>query len=1557
MDALHVQLELFLTGGTYHAATCRYGSYDHPDQPLYPARIVTFSLSSALPDLLTGGLAKRSASFTLSDQDLGRLDAPTLAAILATENPKGKRATVRLWDPVTATTTFTLNGVISSLGQDYRTLTIEGDETTLGQQMLPTSRALDHYPSLDTAQMESKDPPPIVVFGPMPRVTLGLAVATSLTFTATMGGPDADKYVYADLTAVPNYTVAAGDRLVYDLHHSGVGPRQAIDLRCSDGTLLRTSGAVDQNGLSSAPGTDLEAYTNSRWYRREIELTPLVGKTITEYLLGGENDTTDAYTANLAFAYILDASDTKKAVIFDETILTTPIAYYSRNNTATTATATPSRFWYYGPIRLAATGTVSVKAVYVDGRVREAAAYAVVSANGWLWVRFTARPLDAQGRPAKVQADLDSTEFARNPATVCQFLWADATMLNQTVDAASFTAAAAVYAGIGDYLKVVGGLAERKSALQLVRDLSFRSAYFDRTAAGAVTMIVDAASQHPAAPVDLGENDDRWRNAELVTNNSLSHAIADQPRQLDFLAYRDPGLGASGQASFLISATRSRVIAGATVTRESPYCGAGKMADREAGYLFKALVAQDLDIEVRTGATTGQQLALGQLVKFSSPRHYFSGTQLVIRRLKFDGGTFTLGLVGWDPTLFTYTPGKVTVSRLVDAFIDYTQTTPSTPTSPIHVSSTVTIGDDGAALVIEKFRVTLPSVNCTELRIFLYRNGTGQASPFQTGSKTVIVLGGTNDIEVEVPVRMVYDIEFYAYNGANHPDHRYSLPALITGRLAASDGTAPAVPTGLAATVGTGQVVSLDWNNNPELDFGEYRVYRGATNPPTTLIAEVRASRFIDVSVVIGTLYYYAISALDRTENESAKCTAVSATPVLIPGNQTSTTVPNTPSAPTFNAEGTYFSADGTSVAYIEVTAPAMPTNGVVMNVLYQPNGATAWSIADQVSAGSVVSRVDDLISGRAYQFAVQAFSVFGRGSAVSAVLARSAPFDTTAPAAPVLLDCVPFNQRAILLDWQDNTETDFSEYAVYRQSFTNLVNNYGFEEFEFAGWTKFGTPGSGELFGQSGVHSGARAANIVSSGTTLLLYQDIPVSNGATYTLAGWAVATAWTAGTAALRVDTGNGTYVYALILVAVGGWTFGSVTFTATGTTARVECRVATTGNVTAYFDDIALFAGAPNPTTKIAEVRASRYTDSGFFLAGTVYYYAISALDRTENESAKSNLFMATPIRISNEDLSKYTPQALGTLSISSSGTYQSSDGTTLAYVVLAWTNPTDANRAYVEIAYRRSGNTASYLIGDQVTGTTARIDDLTPGAAYDYRVRGVSQVGTFGAASTLAAQTAPGDTTAPAQVTGLALSDHPPRGILARWTAVAADDLANYEVQSATDSGFTASVVTRTAKTTELPLTALTNGTTYFVRVRAVDLTGNAGSYSATVSRTVPRTGTDDNDDNSITTAKRVVVSTQSVATGNMAAGVHTHTENTAASYTQNATTANSSALFPGTAGLILTHNLGKKVTATAYTSNGLIIMVVTANGTNSVSITGYNSGTTTQSGTISIDYW
>lgn len=89
------------------------------------------------------------------------------------------------------------------------------------------------------------------------------------------------------------------------------------------------------------------------------------------------------------------------------------------------------------------------------------------------------------------------------------------------------------------------------------------------------------------------------------------------------------------------------------------------------------------------------------------------------------------------------------------------------------------------------------------------------------------------------------------------------------------DTTPPAIPTGLTATAGNGEI-SLGWNQNTELDFAGYNLYRNGTKINGNLLT---GTTYIDQGLTNGTEYSYQLSAVDQIGNESGKTAVVKAKP------------------------------------------------------------------------------------------------------------------------------------------------------------------------------------------------------------------------------------------------------------------------------------------------------------------------------------------------------------------------------------------------------------------------------------------------------------------------------------------------------------------------------------------------------------------------------------------------------------------------------------------------------------------------------------------------------
>jgi VCBS repeat-containing protein len=105
------------------------------------------------------------------------------------------------------------------------------------------------------------------------------------------------------------------------------------------------------------------------------------------------------------------------------------------------------------------------------------------------------------------------------------------------------------------------------------------------------------------------------------------------------------------------------------------------------------------------------------------------------------------------------------------------------------------------------------------------------------------------------------------------------------------DTTPPAAPTGLNATAGNGSV-DLTWDANAESDLAGYNVYRNTTSPvaltsPLNGGTLVAAPTYLDSTAVNGQQYFYAVTAVDDSNNESAASNEDSATPTAPPEQPT----------------------------------------------------------------------------------------------------------------------------------------------------------------------------------------------------------------------------------------------------------------------------------------------------------------------------------------------------------------------------------------------------------------------------------------------------------------------------------------------------------------------------------------------------------------------------------------------------------------------------------------------------------------------------------------------
>ncbi len=87
----------------------------------------------------------------------------------------------------------------------------------------------------------------------------------------------------------------------------------------------------------------------------------------------------------------------------------------------------------------------------------------------------------------------------------------------------------------------------------------------------------------------------------------------------------------------------------------------------------------------------------------------------------------------------------------------------------------------------------------------------------------------------------------------------------------------PAVPAGLRALAAASSI-ELSWEPDTEPDLAGYRVYRSVDGGAFEKTADVSLPAYSDQKVEHGKTYRYAVTAVDRSGNESARSAAVEAT-------------------------------------------------------------------------------------------------------------------------------------------------------------------------------------------------------------------------------------------------------------------------------------------------------------------------------------------------------------------------------------------------------------------------------------------------------------------------------------------------------------------------------------------------------------------------------------------------------------------------------------------------------------------------------------------------------
>ena len=360
---------------------------------------------------------------------------------------------------------------------------------------------------------------------------------------------------------------------------------------------------------------------------------------------------------------------------------------------------------------------------------------------------------------------------------------------------------------------------------------------------------------------------------------------------------------------------------------------------------------------------------------------------------------------------------------------------PNDPTAATLTSSGTYLGIDGTLYAYLGFSLPAMTAGSQYQNVLYTRNGNilaqgttaSQVSNTATTGATIYDL--TPGVSYQVGTQSVSNFGLFSED---------VVAANGSPFIAPTTNSAPGTPVGLTAFAPGSNVVQLNWTANTESNLSEYGVYRGLSSMSLSKIANAGTNQYVDTNVAIGTTYYYEVSAINTTEQESALSSYVAVMPVVLTTGQVNTNAPANASAPTLSSSAYYLATDGTALWEAVMNVAALPSGASTQNLLYQKNGASNWTIACQLdNASSTTAEIFDLVVGTSYNIAIQAFSNFGVGS--SLVNASANPYSnpsTSAPATPsnvVGSGGLGNTANFVALNWTANTEANLEEYGVYR--------------------------------------------------------------------------------------------------------------------------------------------------------------------------------------------------------------------------------------------------------------------------------------------------------------------------------------------------------------------------------------------------------------------------------------------------------------------------------------------------------------------------------------------
>ncbi|MGO8673184.1 MAG: choice-of-anchor tandem repeat GloVer-containing protein, partial [Capsulimonadaceae bacterium] len=547
----------------------------------------------------------------------------------------------------------------------------------------------------------------------------------------------------------------------------------------------------------------------------------------------------------------------------------------------------------------------------------------------------------------------------------------------------------------------------------------------------------------------------------------------------------------------------------------------------------------------------------------------------------------------------------------------------------------------------------------------------------------------------------------------------------------------PLAPAGLTATPGDNQV-ALSWT--AVTGATSYNVYRGTASggEGSTPIGTPTGSTYTDTGLTNGTEYFYTVRA-------------VNASGTSVPSNEASATPnPPVPAAPA----GLTATAGNALVALSWTASTGATSYNVYRGTATGAEGSTPIGTATTTSYTDIA-----LTNGDKYFYKVSAVNTAGTSGLSNEASATPEP-PIAAP--PTGLSATAGNTQ-VALTWTSSLGA--TSYNLYR-----------------------------------GTATGAETATPIATGITGTSYTNTGLTNGVTYYYKAASV--------------NGGGTSGMSNEAFATPEPPAPAAPTGLTATAGNAQVVLSWTGSTGATSYDVyrGTATGAEAATATATGITGSTYTDTGL-TNGTEYFYKVAAVNGG-GTSAQSNEASATP--------EPPIPPAPTGLTATAGNTQ----------VALSWTASTGATTYNI---YRgtATGGEGSTAIATGVTGSTYTNTGLTNGTTYFYKVAAVNGGGTSAVSSEASATPEPPIPAAPTGLTATAGNAQ----VALSWTA--STGATSYSIYRGTASGGEGASPVGTTTGTTYTDTGLTNLTTYYYKVAAVNGGGTSAQSNEASATPVP----------------------------------------------------------------------------------------------------------------------